>query len=154
MQLLKAITAGGLGGAVGTGAMTAVMVGVRRAGLVGTPELPPEQVTAGMLNQARIPRDDHTQDALAAAAHLAFGSGAGVVFGLLSLNLRPPISRPLQGILFGAALWTSSYAGWVPALALLPPPPRDSPLRQSLLILEHLVYGAVLGATVELLRRQ
>lgn len=149
-----AIVYGGLGGAAGTVMMTGVMVAVRRAGLVGTPELPPEQVTAGMLNQARLPREDRKQDILAGVAHLAFGSGAGTVFGLLSLKLRMPIPRPLQGMLFGVGLWTTSYAGWVPALALLPPPSHDSPVRQSLLILEHLVYGAVLGATVELVQRR
>ena len=53
--------------------------------------------------------------------------------------------EPIPGILFGTLVWAVSYAGWVPAARILPPPQDDDPERVATMIGAHVVYGAVLG---------
>jgi hypothetical protein len=142
----RAIVAGALGGAAGTLVMSAVMEGARRAGLLG--RHPPELITAAALDAADAPREGGTQAALAALAHLGFGVLAGALFGPLDRRLRAPGGPVARGVAYGSLIWAVSYAGWVPALGILPPPGRDRPGRPATMLVAHWVYGAVLGATV------
>jgi hypothetical protein len=49
-------------------------------------------------------------------------------------------------------VWLGSYAGWIPALDLLPPPDRDRRGRPPSMIVAHWVYGAALGASLRAAR--
>lgn len=143
---------GGLGGGVGTVAMSGVMLATQRAGLMG--KQPPKVVTETALGAAGA---DHmgpsATNALAVAAHFAFGIGYGAIFGLVDRRLRLPLPGAVRGALSGLVGWALSYKGWMPALGILPPPEQDRPGRPQSMILSHLAYGAALGATVDRLER-
>jgi hypothetical protein len=138
---IKSMIRGAAAGTVATAAMSAIMFGARRSGVMGT--MPPEKITASFLNRAGIKRSRKQQDALAVAIHFIFGAGGGAIFGLAPERLPvPPV--PL-GMAYGSAIWAVSYMGWVPMLRIMPPPHRDQPGRQGVMLLGHLVYGGVLG---------
>lgn len=142
---------GTIAGAAATLAMSAVMLVARRLGML--PEQPPRTIVRRMLRRPPIV-DSGSTDAIATAAHLAFGAGTGSLFALVTRPLRVPGAlAPLAGILFALGLWAGSYGGWVPALGLLPSPDRDRPDRQAAMIGAHVVFGAALGALVAFLRR-
>lgn len=135
------------GGAAATAVMSAAMLAAQRAGWMGT--LPPRKITDAAIDAAGAEEvREPARKGAAAALHFAFGMGAGALFGLLHRRARLPVASPLQGALFGALVWTVSYAGWVPALGIMPPPSRDRRGRPTAMLLSHLVYGSVLGAVV------
>lgn len=138
----------GLGGGVlGTLAMSAVMLVGQRAGLMG--EQPPEKIAARVLEAAgQEGGDPAARKPLAALFHLGFGAATGVLFGFLHRHLRLGIPAELHGIIFALGLWAVSYEGWLPVLGIMPPPERDRPGRPIVMILAHVVYGAVLGRGV------
>ena len=145
---LKATIDGGIGGLVGTAAMSAVMQAAHKAGLIKTH--PPEEIAEAALDAAQGPEhSEETQDRLALGLHFAFGAGMGAVFAVLHRRLKLPIPGVLHGVLFGTLVWAVSYKGWVPALGIMPPPERDQPGRPQSMLLAHWVYGAVLGAFVD-----
>lgn len=130
-------------GALATAAMSAVMVGGDRAGMM--PEPPPTTITREALDAAHVDRPAAIAVA-APAAHFAFGALGGAFFVVLRRVLPGP--GWLLGILFGLAVWAVSYKGWIPALGILPPPEDDRPGRPAVLVAAHVVYGFVLGRLV------
>ena len=142
-----AFATGGLSGAGATIVMSVVMLGARRAGLIA--DSPPERITAAALDTVGVrERSTPTQDALTMLFHLGFGVSAGAIFGLLYRLARLPIPPIAQGMIYGSLVWFVSYGGWVPALGIMPPPTRDEPGRPVVMIIEHWIYGGVLGAIV------
>lgn len=139
----RAIVQGALAGTLATIAMSAVMFGFKRLGLMG--EMPPEKITSRVLDRLGIPRTRETQDLLATGNHLAFGAAAGGVFGLLRSRVPGRIPTFPLGLLFASGIWAVSYVGWAPALGLMPPPGKDRPGRPQSMIAAHLVYGACLA---------
>ena len=132
-------------GAVATAAMSAEMMAAQRLGLMG--EQPPERITEKVVEDVPgADPDESTKDALATAAHIAFGTACGAGYALAFGRSRR--AGALTGTLFGLAVWALSYAGWVPALGILPPPDRDRPGRQVSMVLAHVIYGSVLGTLV------
>jgi hypothetical protein len=121
--------------------MSALMLGARHAGLMGT--MPPVKITARLLDRVRVRRRGDEQDVAATLLHFAFGAAAGGVFGLVRRRL--PLPPVLAGVAYGAGVWFVSYKGWVPALGIMPPPERDRPGRPQSMLVAHLVYGATLG---------
>ncbi len=142
-----ALVDGGIGGGVGTVVMSLVMLGARRAGLVG--ELPPARLAAALGDAVGLRvGPGGARDALAAVLHLGFGVATGALFALVCRRPRAPIAPALQGLAYGLVVWLVSYMGWVPAFGLLPTATRDEPRRPVVMVLAHGVYGAVLGALV------
>jgi hypothetical protein len=142
-----ALVDGGIGGGVGTMVMSLVMLGARRAGLVG--ELPPSRMAAALLDAVGgRPGPQRRRDVLATVLHLGFGVAAGSLFALGCDRLRAPLAPALQGLAYGLVVWLVSYMGWVPAFGLMPTATRDEPRRPVVMVLAHGVYGAVLGALV------
>jgi hypothetical protein len=76
-------------------------------------------------------------------AHLGFGVSCGALYGATA-----PRSTVTRGIAYALGVWAASYAGWIPALGILPPPHRDRPARQVTVLSAHIVYGAVLGGII------
>lgn len=131
-------------GLLATLPMSGVMLAAQRAGRMG--RLPPGRITDAAVDAAgaeETPRP--ARRALATAAHLAFGAGAGALYAWWT-GRRGRRGGALHGAGFGTLVWLGSYAGWVPALGILPPPHRDRPGRQPAMLVAHWVYGAVLGA--------
>ena len=141
----RAILRGAGAGGVATAVMTAILGGAQKVGLLGT--APPKKIVRGLRRRAGLRGiPGSVDDVLTAAAHLGYGVASGVVFAVLRRRYASRAQSTALGAAFGAALWGASYSGWVPAAGLLPPPHRDRPGRQPVLIAAHLVYGAVLGS--------
>lgn len=125
--------------------MTAVMLGAQRLGRLG--RMPPARIADAGLDAAGAEEAPApVRRATTAALHLGFGAAAGALYAWGSARLGR--RGPLAGAAFGTAVWAASYAGWVPALGILPPPHRDRPGRPASMILAHWVYGAALDAGV------
>jgi hypothetical protein len=138
---------GAFAGTVATVPMSVVMLAGRRMGLVG--EAPPETITATLLDRGGVHRSAKEQDTLAVGLHIAFGAGAGAVFGPISR--RVPIAPIPLGIAYGTGIWAVSYMGWIPWAGLMPAAQHDRRDRQAVMLAGHVVYGAALGA---LMRRK
>jgi hypothetical protein len=121
--------------------MGLVMLGARRAGFVG--ELAPEEITEAGLDAAGAERSEQSENALATAAHFAYGAGNGALYSLVAPRLPgPPLMR---GLTFAAGLLFVSYEGWVPAARILPPLHAQTGGGRWTLVAGHLVYGATLA---------
>jgi len=154
MDSLRAAGRGAVAGVVATLAMSVPMLAATQLGLVRRQA--PRQITDRLLQHTGLAgqvRDEDSRDALATANHLGFGAAGGVIFGLLSRYLPPSVPRVAAGMTYGAMIWTVSYAGWAPALRLMPAPDDDEPARPALMLGAHLVYGAVLGALTRARKR-
>ena len=143
---VRALARGALAGLAGTTAMSVVMLAARKTGRMG--KLPPERVTEAGLRVLRVQASERSENALSTAAHLGYGATVGALFAAAGSTVRLPLPAPVTGALYGLAVWAAGYAGWMPALGIMPPPHRDRPDRQTAMVLSHLVYGAVLGALV------
>ena len=147
----RRISTGAGAGALATAPMSLVMLAAQRLGLLGKP--PPATITDAALRQADAHPPRSQRHALAVLAHVGFGAAAGALFGLLRGG-RPESGRAaLEGAVFATGVWAASYAGWIPALGILPPPTRDRPGRPPSMIVAHWVYGAALGLAVARARR-
>lgn len=113
--------------------------------------LPPLKVTTRLVELSGMAHhvSPKAEDVGGFFAHLGFGGSMGMVYGVFSGlwnrgggSALPPVAT---GMAFGLLVWLVSYAGWIPAAGILPPPQRRPPRRNALIILSHLVWGALLG---------
>ncbi|SRR6266540_232514 len=144
----RSIGVGAAGGAVATFAMSLLLFGVKRLGLLG--EVPPRKIVRGLRRRAGIfalPRS--ADNAAALAAHWGFGMATGAVYGLLHRRRAGILPASLTGAGYGAAVWATSYYGWVPALGIMRAPHRDRPFRPASMMAGHLLFGSVLGTFVD-----
>jgi uncharacterized membrane protein YagU involved in acid resistance len=135
---------GAFDGVVATAAMSAVMAAATAAGALGEP--PPAKVTGKALEAAdAAPVSGRALGVLSIGTHASFGACLGALFEAV---VAPRVTRAptIAGAAFGLLVWIGSYAGWMPALGIIPPPHRDRSGRPTAMILSHLVYGGVLGA--------
>jgi uncharacterized membrane protein YagU involved in acid resistance len=75
--------------------------------------------------------------------HLLYGATVGSVFP--SIARQVPLPPVATGIGYGLFVWTASYLGLLPALRLLRPATQHPRRRSVVMILAHVVWGAVLG---------
>lgn len=144
---VRAMRDGAIGGALGTVGMSALMLAAGEIGLIG--EQPPDTIAGAALDAAGIHmRDEESQDALATLLHFGFGIGCGALFGVLHRRVPLRLPAALHGMLFASLVWATSYQGWVPGLGIMPPASRDHPARPRVMIVAHLIYGALLGSIV------
>lgn len=134
----------GMAGIVATGTMSLVMTAGKAAGLMETP--PPKHITGRAAQKIgfsthKVPQPAFTLAWL--AAHLAYGAGAGIVYGAARGFL--PRQRPLAGGLYGTALWAVSYLGLMPAMGLYPFATNDRTSRQVTMVVAHEAYGGTLA---------
>lgn len=128
--------------------MTAWMVLAKRLDLMH--RLPPVLLTKRALRRsgAADGTPEPAQLGLAGLAHLAFGALLGAAFLLGERELDVPGPSALHAAAFASAVWALSYAGWIPALDLMPPPQRDEPGRPVAMLVAHWVYAAGLVAAL------
>lgn len=155
MKVVAPVVAGAAAGALATVAMSALMLGAKRAGATG--ELPPERITRTAIDAVNAgPLGDDEEDAIAAAAHLGFGAVAGALFGLVTERAGAARGSPAiaaaMGMTYATGIWLVSYQGWVPALGIMPPASSDRPGRVATMLAAHWVYGAALGILATRLR--
>lgn len=122
--------------------MSAVMLASQRLGAMG--EQPPERVVEEAVSAAGADCGETQEHAVASVAHLAFGAAAGAMLAELQAHFRFTHGVG-PGVVHGLAVYTASYAGWIPALGILPFPTRDSNGRVFTMLGAHVAYGAVLG---------
>ena len=142
---IRSAAGGAVAGGIATVAMSIPMLLARWAGW--TPELPPKAIVKSVADTD----GGATTVVLASALHVAFGAAGGVLFSGLRRAFRLERAAVPAGGLFGVAVWAVSYAGWIPALRLLPPPQRDDHRRQWLMVASHVVYGMALAAILRML---
>lgn len=140
------VVRGAAAGIVATGAMSAVMLAFSRQ--VG--EQPPDAIATKAAHAVGADPSEGQADALASLAHAGFGATVGAAYALLP-RVGPP---PLRGVAVSLGVWAVSYQGWVPALGILPPASRDKPGRPAVMVVAHVVFGVVLGALEDRLRRR
>ena len=148
MKLVATLSIGAAAGAIATVAMSAVMLGAKRAGVSG--ELPPERITRTAIDRLTArPLDDHTEHTIASVTHLGFGAVAGALFNLLIAREGSARGSPLvaasAGVIYATCVWLVSYQGWVPGLGFMPPASRDRRGRVATMLVAHWVYGGTLG---------
>ncbi|MFC5910641.1 hypothetical protein [Streptacidiphilus monticola] len=162
---LTAVAAGLLAGAVGTVGLDAVhYVKYRRSGGKNSPlawefapvenweQAPdPGQVAKRLIEgftQRELP--DRSAWLTSTAAHWAYGSGAGAVYGVLAGSL--PWPAPLYGVPFGAAVFAGSYIA-LPIAGLYKPIWEYDATVVAWDLGAHLAYGAGTGLAFWLLAR-
>lgn len=104
---------------------------------------PPRLVTAGVIERIAPgwnPRQVPT--VLWLPAHLLFG--ASVAAGYPRYRGARPASIA-SGCRFGLVVFLACYAGWLPALRILPPPQRLPSRQVGALIAGHLLWGGLIG---------
>jgi hypothetical protein len=142
---------GAAAGAVATAPMSVLMLAAQKLGLMG--RQPPAKITDSMLDQLDVDASPLQRQLLAVAAHVGFGAAAGALFGLLRRRRRRGARAAVEGATFGTAVWATSYAGWVPAFGIMPPPTRDRFGRPPTMLIAHWVFGTTLGLVLARLRR-
>lgn len=130
-------------GALATVVMSAFMLAGRKAGTRG--ELPPKKITRAAAHSVGNHPDPAELKLATVGAHFGFGMAAGAGYTALDRKLRLPVPPVLKGIAYGMAVWFGSYNGWVPALGIMPPSNRDLPGRARMILVAHVIYGAILG---------
>lgn len=132
---------GGCAGLLATAPMTLVMHLGHRWPVREKEALPPQQITEHLAARAGAkPHLDRAQlRALSGVNHCAFGAAMGALYALWAP--RVPAPALLKGALWGLLVWAASYAGWIPAARILPPPTHHSTRRNLLMIGAHLVWG-------------
>ena len=146
---------GALAGLAGTAVMTLMM---KKAAPKIVPEemrpdkFPPKRAVEWAEEQAGEPNalTESQETKAAMGAHFTYGSGAGVVYGLLREQMGG-IPAPLSGMLFGVGLWAVSFEGWMPALGVQEATHEKPPKKWPMPIMGHMVYGATTALTYEAL---
>jgi hypothetical protein len=135
---------GAIAGCAGTALMTPIQfAGASSAGA----HAPPIEVTRRLhrLLPVARPRPRELQ-ARGLALHLAFGAIAGALYGIAA----PRRAREASGVAYAAALFGTSYLGYLPLLSLHPPAHRDDGRRQAANAAAHVVYGLTLAEAMRL----
>jgi uncharacterized membrane protein YagU involved in acid resistance len=140
---VRKVATGGLAGTAATVAMSAWQAAGQLTGPYG--EQPPKRLVRAVAGKLGRPARRHGPVTwpLTAAAHLGFGAASGALYAMVL-----PRSTAVRGTAFGLVVWAVSYAGWIPAMGVLPPPHRDNPRRVWTMLIGHVIYGSVLGALV------
>jgi uncharacterized membrane protein YagU involved in acid resistance len=105
--------------------------------------LPPEEImTVAEATLLGRLLDEPQHRALTLVSHFGYGTTLGALYALVSERL--PLPRSFSGIMYGMVVWAAGYLGWLPALRVLRPATEFPPARLALLMLSHIVWGAVL----------
>ena len=147
---MNKIIAGALAGFAATAPMSAVMLGLhRRLPFWERYPLPPRQITEEITERAGVRHhlDEEARQGITVTSHFAYGAAAGALYAPIAETIKAPPA--VKGIVFALGVWTISYLGWLPSFRILPSATEQPPRRNSLMILAHIVWGAVLGTLTE-----
>jgi uncharacterized membrane protein YagU involved in acid resistance len=140
---------GALAGCIATGPMTIAMELMHRylPWLERYPLPPSEIMTVTEEVGLRKRLNERQHIAFTYLAHFTYGITVGAVYAPLAKKIRIP--SVLKGIVYALLVWVTSYLGWLPAMGILRPATEHPPRRNVLMIVAHVVYGAVLGVLVD-----
>lgn len=116
--------------------------------------LPPAQLTHEIGSKSGITDNlsRETKAELTLLSHYGYGAACGITYALLAPKIAG--ASIVKGSLFGLAVWAGSYYGVIPGLGLHPSAQRMSKERNMMMAIAHIVWGASLGYSEELLRKQ
>jgi len=145
---------GAVAGFAATLPMTAVMFAVQLV-LPRSSQIRPEPriITDKLLQRANIYREttERARKLAALVSHFAYGAACGAVCATVAgARLQ---SSSSAGLLSGLLIWMGSYAGWLPAAKILPPPRDRLPGRNVLLLTAHAVWGLSLHSVLRRTRK-
>ena len=149
MKRGKGMLRGAAAGLAATVPMTVVMEGLR-AVLPAEQHrrMPPREIVDRSIEKAEDTTGEETQldrrdrVVLTTVAHLAFGAAAGALYGAVVHSRRPSM---FTGIAYGLSVWALAYGVGLPSLGLHPAAQRDTTDRNEVLIVSHVIWGAVLA---------
>lgn len=158
MNIPMRVALGGAGGVAGSFALQALMTATGKAAPQTTPpirqdpgEFMVERATSLLPDEA----SDRIPEAVETAAAGALALGYGLTFGSLYGVIRPQGGDALtDGPILGAACWAAGYAGWLPALGLMPPVWRQRLPQAVAPFVEHLAFGIVTVAAYNWMRER
>lgn len=141
---------GALAGVVATGPMTVVMILLhRRLPRHERYPLPPREITMKLARKAGVAGEltQETRSAATLLAHFGYGAVCGAIYATGAD--RVPVGAGAKGPLFGLLVWATSYLGLLPGAGILSPATKHPARRNALMIIAHLVWGAVLAVVTE-----
>ena len=106
--------------------------------------LPPRLITSRVLQKAGVGWRTRRKygNSLTVANHFGFGVTAGAFYTPMTfLDVNPLVA----GSLFGLAVWSVSYLGWLPGASILPSARYTPKKRSALMIAAHLIWGTSLA---------
>lgn len=119
------------------------------------PSLKEPALLSRMMFDAADVRDDLERDeeeALIWLGHFAYGAACGAIYGAAAKG--PARHHVASGALLGLAVWGLSYAGWIPAVGLLPRPTKRPAGRVAEFVAAHLVWGAATVLALRVMERK
>ena len=142
--LARSVARGGARGVIAAMAMSGLRQVTTALGLV--PQTPPESVlqTTAPRVFGRIPLNQ--RQALVELIHWGYGAAGGVLFGTLPRDLR---RRGWAGPAYGLLFWAGFGVVIAPALGI--GHRYEGASRHAALISDHLLYGAVVAASVSVI---
>ena len=144
MDAKRRAMAGALGGAGGTLVLSGLREAWSRAGLVF--ETAPMQVidrAEEVFTEEGFP--PLTRRLLTVLAHVAYGVGTGVAFGLLRCKRERTSVEAAVGSSLGVLAWGAGWASWLPLTGVHSPPWRQQSTKVLLPVIDHAVFGAAWG---------
>jgi hypothetical protein len=126
-------------GLVGSMAMTGLRRVTRNLGLLE--ETPPNAIAARRAGRPLRRLSPERREVAIELAHWGYGAAGGAVFGMLPPRVR---RQPAAGPAYGLGVWAFFELVLEPVLALDLPRRRRVATR-AMLVLDHLLYGAVVG---------
>lgn len=134
-----AVARAGARGLVGAMAMTGLRTVTAAIG--PTEESPPEAIVEERAPELVRRLPERSRHAVIEMAHWTYGTGGGVVFGLLPARVR---RHPAAGPAYGVAIWLAFELGIAPVLGVRYARQRRV-LWRVLVALDHVLYGVVVG---------
>lgn len=113
--------------------------------------LPPEVITAEVSrrSRARLHWNKKVLVGSTLLSHFGYGAAMGALYTPLERTSFLP--APVRGTLFGLGVWASSYLGLLPLLRFRAAGHREPGHRNLMMILAHVIWGSVMGATADAL---
>lgn len=152
IKLANKILIGTAAGAAATVPMTVLMLVWHRILPRGEQyHLPPREIVDELIERADAETDLREADKtrFAFAAHFAYGAGCGAVYAAIAQK-----PNAASGAIFGGAVWTISYLGWIPALEILRPATEHPRRRNALMIASNVFFGACAGEIARRMERR
>jgi hypothetical protein len=128
------------GGLVALVPMSAWFAVAQREGALD--EFPPGKAAGAVFGASSKP----ARSLLGAGAHMLIGGSVGAAYGAAPDRVRHGIPT---GIVAGCVVWLIGYELVMPRLTDMPPAHRDRRDRAGAILVAHLIFGSVLGATVD-----
>ena len=144
MKVKERALAGALSGAGATLVLSGLREAWSRVGLVF--ETAPMQVVERAEELGLVkPSSQGSRRLLTAAAHVAYGVGAGMALGLLRRERGGVAEETAVGSALGILAWGAGWSSWLPLTGVHSPPWEQRSAKVLLPVLDHAVYGAAWG---------